>query len=73
MDTFDAKPRQWGNSLGVIIPKELVDKEHISEKKDVTVLIISKINQDRLQKAFGSLHCAKPTQQIMDEIDEGYD
>ncbi len=26
-----------------------------------------------LRKAFGTLKCTKPTQQIMDEIDEGYE
>lgn len=39
-----AKPKKWGNSLGVIIPKEIVEKEkitlddelilHIEKKKD---------------------------------------
>ncbi len=72
MELFEAKPKHWGNSLGVTIPKEIIEKENISTKKKIRFLIIS-IENDNLKKAFGSLKLKKPTQNVMEEIDEAYD
>ncbi len=73
METFQALPKQWGNSLGVVIPKEIVLRNHLSDKKEVMVIIRDQAVRRKLQQAFGTHRCTKPTQQIMDEIDEGYD
>ncbi len=73
MQLFETKPKQWGNSLGITIPREIVRKQHLSGKKEVMVLILPLEKQGNIRKAFGSLKCTKSTQQIMDEIDEGYD
>lgn len=72
MEVFEAKPKLWGNSLGVTIPKFIVEKEHLSPSKTVKVFIIES-NPERLKKIFGTLKLKKPTQQVMEEIDEGYD
>jgi antitoxin component of MazEF toxin-antitoxin module len=61
MQIFEAIPKQWGNSIGITIPKDIVDKEHISAKKKIKFI------------AIGSLKLKKSTQKAMDEIDEGYD
>ena len=36
-----AKPKKWGNSIGIIIPKEIVEKEKIT-MKDELILHIEK-------------------------------
>jgi len=72
MQVFDAIPKQWGNSIGVTIPREIIEKEHITLKKRTRFLVIGTA-MDGVRKSFGSLRFKKPTQQIMDEIDEGYD
>ena len=28
MQVFDAIPKQWGNSVGITIPREIVEKEN---------------------------------------------
>jgi len=33
MQVFETIPKQWGNSLGITIPKEVIEKENISIKK----------------------------------------
>ena len=71
METFEAIPKQWGNSIGITIPSDIVKKEKISPKKKARFLVIG--NKNEIKKTFGSLKINKPTQQIMDEIDEGYD
>ena len=73
MKVFEAKPKQWGNSIGVIIPKEIVESENISPHKSIEFAIFEN-TKGMLVKEFGTLKThGTPTQQIMDEIDEGYD
>jgi len=72
MQVFDAIPKQWGNSIGITIPKEIIEKEQISPKKKAKFIAIGN-EMDELKKAFGSLRLKKPTQKVMDDIDEGYD
>ncbi|MEK6853911.1 MAG: AbrB/MazE/SpoVT family DNA-binding domain-containing protein [Nanoarchaeota archaeon] len=73
MQMFKTVPKRWGNSLGVTIPKEIVDRERLSPGKKVKVFVVGD-RTNELRKIFGSLKLKKPIQQIMDEIDEeGYD
>lgn len=37
MTEIECTARKWGNSLGIIIPKEIVEEEHIGENESVTV------------------------------------
>ena len=72
MQVFDAIPKQWGNSIGITIPREVIEKEKISPKRRVKFLVVG-AEMDNLKKAFGSLKLKKETQKVMDEIDAGYD
>ncbi len=72
MEQFEAVPKKWGNSLGITIPADVAEEENIQPQKKITVLVIG--NQQRqLKQMFGTLKLKKPTQQVMDEINEGYD
>lgn len=69
MKEFVAKPKKWGNSLGIIIPKNIVDQAKLSTKKEVKIMIVEELNW---RKVFGSvpdLGKGKTTQELMDEID----
>ena len=74
MQVFETHPKKWGNSLGVVIPKEILDNEGVAEDDEVTVMIM-KTKKSTLRDMFGiaKRKSKKTTQQIMDEIDEGYD
>ncbi len=72
MYEFETIPRPWGNSVGITIPKNVVKREKIGFTKKIRVIVLNTDNKD-LEKIFGSLKFNKPTQAIMDEIDEGYD
>ncbi len=72
MEQFEAIPKRWGNSIGITIPSNVVEDENIQPKKKITVLVMGE-NRKILKKMFGTLKLKKPTQQIMKEIDEGYD
>ena len=54
------------------MPADIAEQENIQPQKKITVLVIG--NQQRqLKQMFGTLKLKKPTQQVMDEINEGYD
>lgn len=72
MEQFKAIPKKWGNSLGITIPAEIIKAEKLKLNKETIFLVVGDTRK-RVKKIFGTLKIKKPTQQIMDEIDEGYD
>ena len=72
MEQFKAVPKKWGNSLGVTIPSEIIKSENLKQNKEAIFLVVGD-NRKKIKKIFGTLKIKKPTQRIMDEIDEGYD
>ena len=71
MQVFETMPKQWGNSLGVTIPRDIVERERLSTTKKVRVFVVAE-SAGELRKVFGSLKLKMPTQQAMDEIDREY-
>ncbi len=71
MKGFETVPKKWGNSLGVTIPKEIVDSECLSSGKKVKVFVVGD-RANELRKVFGTLKLKMPTQKAMEEIDREY-
>ena len=69
MGEIEAVTRKWGNSLGIAIPKEIVDKEHLHENQKVIIEIKKAAD---IQKLKGLIHFKKPTQKIKDEMRAGW-
>lgn len=46
------KPKKWGNSLGLIIPKKVVERENITE---ATELIVNIKKERPIKEVFGIL------------------
>ncbi|HIH31208.1 TPA: hypothetical protein HA235_00725 [Candidatus Woesearchaeota archaeon] len=72
MQVFEAVPKPWGNSMGITIPREIIEKESISGQKKVRFLVIGS-EMNSIRKEFGSLKLKKSTQKAMNDIDKGYD
>jgi len=72
MAVFEAIPKQWGNSLGITLPKEIINNEFIKKNEPVKVLIVKEQKQN-LRDIFGTIKLKKSAKELMDEIDEGYD
>ena len=70
MAEIDALARKWGDSLAVIIPKDIVKAERI-RPHDKVHLTIQK-EQD-LSDLFGTLSTEKTAQQLKDEAKEGWE
>ena len=69
MTVIDVRVKKWGNSFGVVIPKEVIEKEDIKEDEDVRLIVVKKSSKI-LKETFGMLKgkIKKSTQQIKDEL-----
>lgn len=53
-ETFKSKVRTVGTSLGVLIPKEIANREKIKAGEEIEVSILKKRNLKEIMKLFGS-------------------
>jgi len=68
MVEIKAETRKWGNSIGIILPKEIVRREKIRPKQKVTLLLVKRTNV--LKKTFGSFKGWRiNTQKALDKLD----
>ena len=64
--------RKWGNSIAVVIPKEVVEKKRLREDQEITITV------ETIRPTFSDLFgrfprkSKKTAQQIKDEIREGW-
>ena len=71
MMEIKAKTRKWGNSIGVIIPKEVIRQQNITPDQEVTILINSKpITTGK--DIWGTFKSKKSTEQLMREADKDF-
>ncbi len=62
--------KKWGNSLGVILPKQMVEKEHLEENEKIVIDVRKEAN---LTKIFGTLKTDITGQEFKDLIRKGWD
>lgn len=69
--TTEAVVRRWGNSLGVVLPKELVEQKHLKEEDKVIIDVVMKVD---LRRSFGALKgkTRMSGQQFKDLVREGW-
>ncbi len=70
METLECIPRKWGNSLGLTIPKEIVEKEGLSEGKPIVITLNARPS---LRSIFGTAKFSKTAQEMKDEDRRGWD
>ena len=61
--------KEWGNSLGIIIPKEIVIEEKLKPKDEVIINITKKSD---IMKFFGKAKFKQTTQELKDEGRKGW-
>ena len=71
MMEIKAKTKKWGNSIGVIIPKEIIRQQNIGPDQEVTILISSK-PITKVKDIFGTFKFKEPTEKLMREIDKEF-
>ena len=69
MSVVETKLRKCGNSFGVVIPIEIVEKEKMKENESVSIIIVPD-SRKAFRETFGMLKgkIKKSSQQIKDEF-----
>ena len=60
--------KRWGNSLGIILPKNEIEKQHLRTNDKILVEIVKEAN---LSEAFGSLKSKISGQNFKDIVRKG--
>lgn len=68
MTTVQVQIRKWGQSLGLVIPKETVDKNSLSDGEKVDIIILKRTNA--LKETFGKVKFKRPIATILKEVDK---
>ena len=63
---IQVKTKKWGNSIGIIIPSETVEKLNIKPEETIEVEVSKKSNV--LKELFGAMKFKKVTEKILKEI-----
>jgi len=71
MIEVDIVARRWGNSIGIALPSDIVEKANIEPDRSIKIFIREK--KIDLNKVFATLSIKKPTQELLDEIRKGED
>ena len=70
-EAVDVVAKKWGSSIGIVIPKEIVEKEHIKENQKLTIDIKK---PHILREIYGSLKGWKiDSQKAKDEMRKGWE
>ena len=69
MKLVESKIRKWGNSLGITIPQEVVEEEHLHENQRIIVKINPTQNLASLR---GLVKFSKSAQQLKEEMRAGW-
>jgi len=72
MIEIKTKAKEWGNSIGVIIPKEAVIEEGIKPNQEITLQISTK-PITRGTDIFGKWKFKKSTNQLLKEVRKEFD
>jgi len=68
MVEITAQVREWGRSIGVVIPKEAASKAHLNAGDRIRLLIMK--NKNPLKETFGILKFKRSTEEILREVDK---
>ncbi|MEK6886625.1 MAG: AbrB/MazE/SpoVT family DNA-binding domain-containing protein [Nanoarchaeota archaeon] len=61
--------KKWGNSYGIVLPKEVMEKKHLKENEKIVIEVVKEAN---LQKMFGSLKRKMSGQEFKDMVRKGW-
>ncbi len=65
--------KEWGNSIGVVIPKEKAIWENLKPNDRVTILLTKESDSLKVKDIFGSIKWRTPIKEMMDEIDREFE
>ncbi|MEW6063225.1 MAG: hypothetical protein AB1571_02550 [Nanoarchaeota archaeon] len=70
MIDVDVIPKNWGNSIAFVIPKDVAKKTHVKINQAIKIFIPER--KVDLRKIFGTLKFKRSTQAIKNELRKGW-
>ena len=75
MEQIKTRVRKWGNSFGIVLPRELINNKKLEDGSEVIVTVESDKRMTvgdlmKLAKKFKLKRKSKKTQEILDEMDK---
>ncbi len=67
MEEMESQVREWGRSLGIVIPKKVVSKERLKAGDTIKILLVKRSNA--IRKTFGTFKFKKSTEEMLHEAD----
>lgn len=61
--------RKWGNSMGIILPKELIEDKELKQHDRILIDVVKRAD---LRDVFGSFRTGKSGQQFKDMVRKGW-
>lgn len=55
MESVEVEAKRWGSSMGIVIPKDVVEKEKIKEGQKIRILIGKPVDFKKTQEAWRRL------------------
>ena len=52
----EVKIKKWGNSMGILLPRAIIEKENLNENDEIIINVVKKAD---LRKIFGSIRHRK--------------
>jgi antitoxin component of MazEF toxin-antitoxin module len=71
MTEIECIAKKWGGSIGVVLPKDIVEKEHITPEERIRI-VVKKIPLARDIWNLGPVATKESTQKIKDELRKGW-
>ena len=72
MIEHETRLKAWGNSIGIVIPKEDIKKEGLHLDQKVRI-VITPVKTLRVKDIFGKLKLKKSAKELLKEVDEELD
>ena len=66
---IEVSVKKWGNSMGVILPKDIIRRENLKENEKILIDIVKKVDLTRL---FGTLKRKLSGQEFKNIVREGW-
>lgn len=69
MTIIEAKVKKWGNSFGIIIPRETIANKKIKENQNISIIILEDSKKAFMESfGMGKGKIKKSAQEIKDEL-----
>ncbi|MEK6942333.1 MAG: hypothetical protein AABW85_05745 [archaeon] len=72
MIEFEVELKKWGNSMGILVPKDKLKKEPLKVKQKVRAIIIP-VKTLKVKDIFGKLDLKIPTGKLLKQVDKELD